>query len=119
MVAEARWFTVKYGDDESQPFNSDCWAVVLLDHIKKQCGFAAASEEFDLLQMDGTRLNLATLGRQSARTAITPKGAYILAKIVVDENGTQTVEKLWTPPPGYEPPVPIPASKGSPAKGKK
>lgn len=105
MVAEPLWFTVRYGDDESQLFNSDCWGVVLLEHIQKKCGYAGSPEEFDLVQEDGTRMYLRSIGKQTARGTLTPKYAYILVKIVVDDNGAQTVEQLWRPPPGYEPPV--------------
>ena len=115
---EPTWFMVKYGEDESAPFNSDCWAVVLLDHMKAKCGYPNAPEEFDLLSEDGQRLNLLAVGKESAIASITPKSSYILAKIVVDEeSGAETVEQLWTPPEGYEPPAA--AGKGAPAKGKK
>ena len=113
---EPTWFMVKYGEDESAPFNSDCWAVVLHDHIKKTCGHANAPEEFDLLQEDGSRVNLRSIDKESATGVITPKGSYILAKIVVDpDSGAESVEQMWTPPEGYEPP----AAGKAPAKGKK
>ena len=115
-MAAPTWFMVKYGENESAIFNSDSWAVVLIDHIKVKCGHEGAPEEFDLLKEDNSRLNLRSIGTVSAKDTITPKGTYILAKINVDESGAESVEQMWTPPEGYEAPA---AGKGGPGKGKK
>jgi len=111
------WFTVKYGEDQQLPFNSACWAVVLHDHIKATCGYGGQEEEFDLLPEDdlASRANLLAVGKETATGVITPKASYILAKLVKAEDGTESIEQMWTPPEGYEPPVP----KNAPPPGKK
>ena len=110
------WFTVKYGDDLSLPFNADCWAIVLLDSIKLRCGHKDATEEFDLLEEIGSRVSLLAVGMQAATSVLASKGVYILGKIVEAEDGTTSVEQLWTPPEGYEPPAAT--GKGAPSKKK-
>ena len=37
MGVEPTWFTVKYGEDLALPFNAECWAAALIDHIKVAC----------------------------------------------------------------------------------
>jgi|UniRef100_A0A7S3F2C6 hypothetical protein len=111
------WFTVKYGDDLSLPFNADCWAVVLIDHIKQRCGYKDATEEFDVLEESGSQVHLPAVGKESATSVLAPKGVYILARLVEAEGGT-TVEQLWTPPEGYVAPPPPAASKAPPSKKK-
>lgn len=56
--ATACWFSVKYDfkglhdildPDRTDLFNADCWAVVLLQHIKQHCGYADMLEPIDLM----------------------------------------------------------------------
>ncbi len=119
--ANIHWFTVRYGADQTQLFNLDCWgqarfhplrtaatawrtgraltaarSQVLLDHIKSRCGFGAIPEEVDLQPEDGTGLvGLPKVGRSPAAGVLKPKATYNLCKLVVPaEGGAPTVERL-------------------------
>ena len=41
------WFSVRYGDDQTQLFNMDCRASVLVDHMKQKCGYGHFAEGVD------------------------------------------------------------------------
>ena len=101
------WFTVKYGKDQQEIFNSDCWACVLYDHIKRTCGYFDMQEEIDLQREDGSRLELGSVGRERAYGTVASKGTYILVKLIEpeEEGGAPTVEPLYEPPEGGEIPV--------------
>uniref|UniRef100_A0A7S4BZY5 Uncharacterized protein n=1 Tax=Chrysotila carterae TaxID=13221 RepID=A0A7S4BZY5_CHRCT len=109
------WFTVKYGEDETQLFNMDCWSVVLCDHIKERCGFADMPEQIDLQREDKSVVGLAQLGKQYASLVLAPKAKYSLCKLVKEADGSPpSVESLWTPPEPVQevqPVVPVKASK--------
>ena len=101
------WFNVHYGAAKTSLFNADCWAVVLLDYMKEQCGYGHLDEPVDLLKEDGSPLDLRSVGKELATTLLEPKATYILAKVVAPEaeGGAVTFEQLWEPPEGYEAPV--------------
>ena len=105
------WFNVRYGEAETALFNSDCWAIVLLDYMKERCGYNHVDEPVDLLKEDGsTCIDLRSVGKELATGLIEPKGTYILCKVVQPEDGSISFEQLWTPPEGYEAPA-APAGK--------
>ena len=91
----------------------DCWANVLIDHVKERCGYSDVEEQLVLQTEDSSLIELHTMGCTSATEALAPKGTYILAKVVQGEDGTVSPEMLWTPPEGYV----APAAAGG--KGKK
>ena len=117
-------FTVKYDrpsadgevlPDQQDLFNADCWAVVLLQHLKQRCGYGDMCEPVDLLKEDGTRVELDALGTSSAIEAIESRGTYVLGKLVsTDADAAPTAEMLWTPPEGWSPPAA--AAGGKPKK---
>ena len=103
---EPTWFTVKYGEDLCLPFNADCCACVLVDHIKAKCGYGDAPETFDLLQESGAMVELGKLGTERATAVLAPKGVYLLCRFVpgAEDGSPPTVETMWTPPEGQEAP---------------
>ena len=109
------WFWVKYGQDQQELFNSDCWANVLRDYIKERCGYADIPEEVDLQREDGTRVELGSLGRTNASGSIPAKGSCYLVKLVPhpeDDAAAPTAELLYEPPEGGEvPSAPDPKGK--------
>ena len=108
------WFKVHYGSAETALFNADCWAVVLLDYIKERCGYLDAFDEpIDLLKSEDNQcINLLDVGKEYATKVVAPKGTYILAKCIINEDGSvASYEPLYNPPEGYEPPPAAPAGK--------
>jgi len=91
------WFCVKYGGEQEQLFNMDCWGAVLIDHIKEKCGYGNLSEAIDLQrEADGSMANLHKVGTNSASTVLQPKAKYFLCKLTQNEDGSAGgVEKLW------------------------
>merc|ERR1712087_874578 len=92
------WFTVRYGMDQTQLFNMDCWAVVLCDHIKAKCGYGDILEQVDLLKEDNSLVGLSKAGKAYASTVLIPKAKYYLCKLPQTEDGSNTTpQSLWTP----------------------
>lgn len=113
-LPDPTWFWVKYGAEQQELFNADCWAIVLHDAIKERCGHKHIPEVIDLQREDGSRVDLYMIGKESALDAITSKGTYTLVKLIPseEEGGEPTVESLYEPPEGAEAPA-------ADAKGKK
>merc|ERR1712100_634837 len=84
------WFYVKYGEQQEQIFNMNCWSVVLNDYIKATCGYGDIPELTDLQEEGGGLVELAAAGKAYAYTVLEPKGNYILNKMEVGEDGTTT-----------------------------
>uniref|UniRef100_A0A7S0LJW8 Uncharacterized protein n=1 Tax=Coccolithus braarudii TaxID=221442 RepID=A0A7S0LJW8_9EUKA len=113
------WFTVRYGVDQTQLFNMDCWAVVLCDHIKLKCGYSDIPEQVDLLKEDNSLVGLSKVGKSYASAVLTSKAKYCLCKLVQPEDGSNpTPQSLWTPAPSAEeePPAVAEPPKGPPPK---
>ena len=107
------WFTVRYGADQTQLFNMDCWAAVLVDHMKQRCGYGHLPEGVDLLKEDNTCVNLSEVGVASATAVLTPKATYYLCRLVAADGAKPAPEKLWSPAPeGGEAPS-APATPGN------
>lgn len=84
---------MKYGRSETQLFNSDCLAILLADHIKRQCGYAHLTEDIDLQREDKSMVGL--LGKpgeegveqRRASSLLASKGVYYLCKLILPEEG--------------------------------
>ncbi|KAI8923208.1 hypothetical protein BC831DRAFT_472347 [Entophlyctis helioformis] len=77
---------VKYGANEEKLVNPNCLCAVLLNHVKKTCGFTELIENIDLASESGEVMDLVSKPREYARKFLEPRSNYILVKVVGDES---------------------------------
>jgi hypothetical protein len=93
-------------------------AVLLADHIKRQCGYAHLAEDIDLQREDKSMVGLQGKLREEgaekrrASSMLAAKGVYFLCKLVhpEEEDGSAPVPELLYEEAG-EPAEPIPTAK--------
>eukprot|EP00842_Homolaphlyctis_polyrhiza_P006712 jgi/Hompol1/7041/HPOL_001911-RA len=76
---------IKYGANEEKLVNPNCLSAVLLNHVKKTCGFAELVENIDLASESGEVMDLVSKPREYARKFLEPRTSYILVKVIGDE----------------------------------
>ena len=68
--------------NEEHIFNSNCLCAVLLNHIKKTCGYDAVTEPLDLAFESGEVMDLWTKPKEYARKYVDARGVYVLVKVL-------------------------------------
>ncbi len=88
------FFTVRYGDDEYQLFNSHCRNKVLLENMRKRCN-CSPNDVIDLADEQAHVKNLSDQPHfKFASLTLQPRATYILVK--VDERARDG-QRIYTP----------------------
>ena len=89
--------TVKYGGkwkitvaEEEKIVNPNCLCAVLLNHIRKTCGYENIPENLDLALESGEVMDLASKPKEYAKKFLEPRNTYILVKVVGEETDDST-----------------------------
>ncbi|KAG8466245.1 hypothetical protein KFE25_002001 [Diacronema lutheri] len=114
-LAGVTWFYVKHGEAQKTLFNSDCWALTLMDTVKEVAA-VAPDKVCDLQDGEtGTLLGIPTQeARLNAATLVKPTRSYVLVAPQYATDGPTAgavigIETLYTPPAGENLPPPPPA----------
>lgn len=86
--AQPTFFTVKYGENDQQLFNSDCSLILLVQSIKQHCtnqeyyeGLALISEQCEVINLSEHASSL-----ENGKPLFTGRGMYIL--LALEDNGS-------------------------------
>ncbi|KAJ3261977.1 hypothetical protein HK103_003820 [Boothiomyces macroporosus] len=77
--------TIKYGAEEEKLVNPNCLSAVLLNHIRKTCGYENVVENLDLASESGEVMDLASKPKEYAKKFLESRATYILVKVMGDE----------------------------------
>jgi hypothetical protein len=84
------FITVKYGANEEKLVNPNCLSTVLLNHIKKTCGFEHLLEAIDLATESGEVIDLNSKPKEYAKKYLEPRCNYVLIKVMGDDSEEST-----------------------------
>lgn len=62
--------------------NPNCLSAVLLNHIRKTCGFLEVQEHLDLASESGEVMDLASKPKEYAKKYLESRSTYILVKVI-------------------------------------
>nr|KAJ3423243.1 hypothetical protein HK105_007579 [Polyrhizophydium stewartii] len=79
---------VKFGANDEKLVNPNCLCAVLLNYVKKSCGFNELPENVDLASESGEVMDLVSKPREYARKFLEPRNSYILVKVLGVTNPT-------------------------------
>lgn len=90
------FITVRYGDDQSVLFNSDCRNIILLNNIKQRCK-CVDENVVDLSDESGSVVNLSSHLHEYGKNYLMDKGSFILIRVEtkMDDNGD--IKTTYTP----------------------
>ncbi|KAL2916866.1 hypothetical protein HK105_203645 [Polyrhizophydium stewartii] len=77
---------VKFGANDEKLVNPNCLCAVLLNYVKKSCGFNELPENVDLASESGEVMDLVSKPREYARKFLEPRNSYILVKVLGDDS---------------------------------
>ncbi|KAJ3326217.1 hypothetical protein HDV06_000093 [Boothiomyces sp. JEL0866] len=80
--------TIKYGAEEEKIVNPNCLSAVLLNHIRKTCGYENVVENLDLASESGEVMDLASKPKEYAKKFLEARSTYILVKVIGVTNPT-------------------------------
>ncbi|KAJ3274888.1 hypothetical protein HDV01_001763 [Terramyces sp. JEL0728] len=80
--------TIKYGADEEKIVNPNCLSAVLLNHIRRSCGYENVIENLDLASESGEVMDLVSKPKEYAKKFLEARSTYILVKVIGVTNPT-------------------------------
>jgi hypothetical protein len=81
---------------EERLFNPNCLCIVLLNHIRKTCGYGDQNPPIivDLASETGEVMDLVNKPKELAKKYLEPRGTYILLKVVGGSMHCATLESF-------------------------